>query len=99
MVWMKLGYLLYLVDKLGEKLFDSLIDRNWFRLACFIRTYGTNDSELWMYAGAVTEVITEELGAKDNQTLYRCYFGLELFARIFEIHFKRVVRWFLQPIF
>jgi len=99
MLWMKLGYLLYLVDKLSEKLFDKLIEKNWVNLAFFIRTYGTNNSELWIYAGVVTEVITEELGERDNQTLYRCYFGLQLFARVFEIHLKRVVHWFLQPVF
>jgi hypothetical protein len=98
-LWMKLGYLLYLVDKLSEKLFDWLIDRRWLDLACFIRTYATNDSGIWIYAAVAAGVIAEELDEGENRTLYRCYFGLQLFARIFEIHLKRAVHWFLQPVF
>ena len=99
MLWMKLGYLLYLADDLNEKLFDRLIDRNRLAAACFIGTYGTNDSGIRVYAAVVALLITEELGEGDNRTLYRCYFGLRLFARVFEIHLKRFVRWFLQPVF
>jgi len=99
MLWMKVGYLLYLADGLNERLFHRLIDRNRLALACFIRTYGTNDGGIWMYAAVVAMLITEELDGGDDRTLYRCYFGLQLFARVFEIHLKRSVRWFLQPVF
>ena len=99
MLWMKLGYLLYVADELSGKLFDRLIDRNRPDLACFIRTYGTNDSGIRVYAAVMAMLITEELDEADNRTLYRCYFGLQLFARVFEIHLKRSVRWFLQPVF
>jgi hypothetical protein len=99
MLWLKLGYLLYLVDRLGEKLCGKLIDRDLWELAFFIRTYGTRDSGIWMHAGAMSVIITEELGERDNETLTRCYFGLQLIARICAIHLGNVAGWLLRPAF
>ncbi len=52
-----------------------------------------------MHAGVMSDIITEELGEKDNETLTRCYFGLQLFARICAIHLNKAAGWLLRPAF
>jgi len=104
-LWLKLGWLLYKVDRLNEKLFDKLVDIGWLRLALYLRSYGTmplkskDDFNLFAAAAAYAEYYTERAGHKDNHSINRCYYGLSLFDQVFRYRTMKIVNWFLQPVF
>jgi hypothetical protein len=88
-IWLRLGYLLYLVDRLIEKLFDLTTKIGWFKIAGFIRTYGTGSMDPSTRASAWADTVIDVRDEGENWLLWRCYFGWTLFKETLISYFQR----------
>ncbi len=88
LIWLRIGYLMWLVDQLVEKLFDLIVAIfGYGKLASFIRTYGTSNMYAVDQAVHGANVAIEGWG-EECLGLWRCYYGWDLFKHTWISYFK-----------
>jgi len=86
--WLRLGYFIYLVDRLVEKFFDLMTKIGWFKLAGLIRTYGTGRTMAITRASAWATTVIDISDEGNNWPLWRCYYGWSLLKETLISYFK-----------
>ena len=89
-IWLRMGYLLYLIDCLMERIFDFIIAKtSWNNFASFVRTYGTNEVSTIQRAGAWASFLIDIRDEGENWPLWRCYYGWAIFKETWISYFKK----------
>ncbi len=94
-LWLRIGYLIYLFDRIVEKLFDLFVATiGHGKIASFVRTYGTHDMEPVTRAAACADIVMESrmkiLDEDENWPLWRCYYGAALFKEVWIYYLKMI---------
>ena len=88
-IWIRLGYLLYLGDRLVERIFDWTTKAGLFKFATLIRTYGTGSMSPSIKASAWADIVIDVQDEGNNWPLWRCYFGWSLLKETLIFYFQK----------
>lgn len=90
-IWIRIGYFIWLIDGLTEKVFDLIVGTiGYGKIASFFRTYGTRSMTPCWKACARASAMIESRDEGENQRLWRCYYGWALFKETLLSYFKKM---------